>query len=93
MRLESKGAPNSQDRMIGNAFFLSHQATAPVGASPRCALQGLGEHLFDFLVVDAPRSSTARRVGKGLNLLPGITAAPLANRRQRELFRAGRSRY
>ena len=87
MRLESKGAPNAQDRMIGNPCFLSHKATAPVGASPRRALQRLGEHFFDFLVVDTPRSSTARRVGKGFNLLTGITAAPLANRGQRTLSR------
>ena len=89
MRLESKGAPNAQDRMIGNPCFLSHKATAPVGASPRRALQRLGEHFFDFLVVDTPRSSTARRVGKGFNLLTGITAAPLANRGQRDSFAPG----
>ena len=26
------------------------------------------QHFFDFLVVDTPRSSTARRVGKGFIL-------------------------
>ena len=87
MRLESKGAPNSQDRMIGNPCF--HKATARVGASPRRTLQRLGEHFFAFLVVDTPRSSTARRVGKGFHLLAGITAAPLANRGQRDSFAPG----
>ena len=89
MGFESKGAPNSQHRMIGNACFLSHQTTAPVGVSPRCALQRLGENFFDFLVVDAPRGSTSRRVGKRLDLLTGITAAPLANRGQRHSFASG----
>ena len=48
--------------------------------------QRLGEHLFDLLVIDASRSSAARRVGQRPDLLPGITAAPLADRRQRDSF-------
>ena len=45
-----------------------------MGASPRRALQRLGEHFFDFLVVDTPRSSTARRVGKGFKKFSGQKA-------------------
>jgi hypothetical protein len=59
MGLESKGAPNSQHRMLGNACFLSHETATPVGSSLWGSLQRLSENFLDFLVVDASRSSAA----------------------------------
>ena len=64
MGFESKGAPNSQDRMLGDACFLSRQTAAPVRASPRRTLQRFSEDLLDLLVANASRSSAARRIGK-----------------------------
>src|SRR4029077_13031623 len=87
--LESKGAPNSQDRMLGNACFLSHQTAAPVGSSPRSSLQRLSDDLLELLVVAASRSSAARRISQRLDLRASITAAPLANGGQRDSFAPG----
>src|SRR5262245_52468147 len=89
MGLESKGAPNPQDRMLGNGCFLSHKTAAPVGSSPRRSLQRLREDFLDLLVVDASRSPAAGCIAERLDLLASITAAPLANRRQTDSFAPG----
>jgi hypothetical protein len=60
-----------------------------VGSSPRRTLERLSEDFFDFLIVDTPRSSAARCIGQSLDFLPGIRAAPLANRGQRDSFAPG----
>src|SRR4029453_202600 len=69
MGLESKGAPNPQDRMLGNGCFLSHETAAPVGSSPRGSLQRLRGDLLDLLVVDASRSPAAGCISQRLDLL------------------------
>ena len=89
MGCEPKGAPNSQHRMLRNASFFSHETAAPVGSSPWRGLQRLSENLLDLLVVDASRSSAAGRISQRLDLLASITAAPLANRGQRDSFTSG----
>lgn len=89
MGFEPKGAPNSQHRMLRNASFFSHETAAPVGSSPWSGLQRLSENLLDLLVVDASRSSAAGRISQRLDLLASITAAPLANRGQRDSFTSG----
>ena len=91
MGLESKGAPNSQDRMLRNACFLSHETAAPVRTSPRRALQRLSEDLLDLLVVDASRSAAAGCICQRINS-PWHNGCATCQPWAKRLFRAGRSR-